>query len=184
MKGYNEVCYPLKVEIKKPDIWTVDELALSLLNVAERFNEYRSELMRASEYLNDVIDRFYSDLGIDLVDVQSALWSRKTSDGPCYLYFIQNDDSKMIKIGITQNIDSRLGNLQTSSGSPLTLLGSILYDNKDLAVKAEAKLHQHYSKYRKSPKKRRTEWFDGIILNDLRPYMEDKKLIEDMKEVW
>lgn len=182
-----EVYRPLECEPKprKNDIWSVDELALSLLNIAQRFNEYRKDLERASEYLNDVLDRFYSDLGVDLVDMQSAIWSRKINeyDGPCYLYFIQNDDSNMIKIGITQNVNSRLGNLQTSSGSPLTLLGTILFDTKDEAEEAEKKLHRRYSKFRKQPKQRRTEWFDGIILQDLRQFMDSKSLIEGIEEV-
>ena len=174
---------PIKVTPKKlPDgYWEPDELQIVLDNIADRFNDYSRRLKEAQDYVEKILDNFYADIGVDLVDLQANVWSRGTkitdkdgtSTGSGFLYFIQNDDTKDIKIGVSNDVKSRLNTLQTSNGSPLSIIGTIEFMDKSEAFRVEKELHTYFEAFRKSSKKRKTEWFrEGIkptvqtILND------------------
>lgn len=77
----------------------------------------------------------------------------------CSIYFIQNKDNKMIKIGKANNIQSRLSSLSCGSASELLLIGKIY----PAIQKDESDYHKRFKDYRI-----RGEWFDGYILDILK----------------
>ena len=66
-----------------------------------------------------------------------------------YIYFIQNEDNNLIKIGYAKNVQKRIVALQTPSTSKLILLGNIP-GNFDF----EKRLHKRFHGAKKSG-----EWF-------------------------
>ncbi len=72
---------------------------------------------------------------------------RRESEAGAFLYFIASGDT--VKIGTTNDIEKRLGALQTSSPVPLQLLASVTGD-RDM----ERALHRAFIGYRESG-----EWF-------------------------
>lgn len=70
-----------------------------------------------------------------------------------YIYLIANRDiSNRYKIGVTNNLSSRLASLQSASGCSLELLAYQLCAD---AYSVEAYLHQRYKEHRG-----KGEWFD------------------------
>lgn len=178
---------PIKVTPKKlPDgYWEPDELQIVLNNIADRFNDYSRRLKEAQDYVEKILDNFYADIGVDLVDLQVNVWSRgtKITDGngsstdSGFLYFIQNDDTKDIKIGVSNDVRSRLNTLQTSNGSPLSIIGTIEFMDKSEAFRVEKELHTYFKAFRKSSKKRKTEWFRDDIKPTVQTILNDNSFI-------
>lgn len=65
------------------------------------------------------------------------------------VYFIRNDETQDIKIGTSFRVGNRLGQLQSTNGSRLTLLATL-----PGSFQTEAYLHEYFSDLRK-----RGEWF-------------------------
>lgn len=84
---------------------------------------------------------------------------QKESNG--YLYVIRNEEN-IWKIGISEDVTSRISNLQTASPSKLTLLAT--YKSYTPVYNLEQKVHKKLRKHNI-----RGEWFDGnkITLNDI-----------------
>lgn len=72
-----------------------------------------------------------------------------------YLYFIQQGEKGPVKIGITNNIESRLSSIQTGNPQKLNVLFFLPYETKNFAAKDEAYLHCLFSHLNLSG-----EWFD------------------------
>jgi hypothetical protein len=79
---------------------------------------------------------------------ENTLVKRKEKED--FVYFIQNVDSKAVKVGTTKDLPSRLGSLQTASCSRLMLLGHIKGGES-----TEKKIHDDLKKYSISG-----EWFE------------------------
>ena len=84
--------------------------------------------------------------------------AKQTAKPPCYIYFILNDDSQAVKIGIAKNVKRRLASLQTSSPSGLKLLGTIKTKSVNDARKIEKSLHKRFDENRI-----RGEWFKADV---------------------
>ena len=100
-------------------------------------------------YINE---KFYSSKkDLTLVQFMSEL---KTFENrvSTHVYLINQDDSKMYKIGITNNVKRRLSGIQTANPNPLTLIHSGRVNN---AKELEKQLHQHFKK-----QKINREWFN------------------------
>lgn len=93
-------------------------------------------------------------------DVLTACERGKPSDRGCSLYFVDSD-KKFIKIGITENVRTRMHQFKTCSPDPLTLLAEIPMPSRDAALILENMLHGKFYKTRV-----RGEWFkrDARIL--------------------
>jgi len=77
-------------------------------------------------------------------------WSGQSRDDACgRIYFVQSTDSRLIKIGYSTNVQSRIASLQTGNGSKLKFLWETPGSMKD-----ERALHQRFSSYREEG-----EWF-------------------------
>jgi predicted GIY-YIG superfamily endonuclease len=74
-----------------------------------------------------------------------------------YLYVISNPDNKW-KIGISHNVNKRLGALQSSNPDKLTLLA--VYTSDVFAKTMEQEAHKAFKKFHISG-----EWFDGNKLS-------------------
>lgn len=68
------------------------------------------------------------------------------------VYFIQQGNDGLIKIGTTENVKARLATLQTSSPHKLNLLNTISGGRQK-----EAELHNRFSEFRKNG-----EWFEPV----------------------
>lgn len=73
-----------------------------------------------------------------------------------FVYFIS--DGQFVKIGISNDVDKRLGDLQVGNPKPLTVLFSVPVRNKKDALELEYRLHNVYHQFARCG-----EWFD--ILN-------------------
>lgn len=84
------------------------------------------------------------------------------------IYFVQEDDSRNIKIGRASNVKSRVSGLQNGNSSKLwLLLEADVYNS----VEYEKELHRKFSKYRI-----RGEWFEGseeilCCIDDMRKFI-------------
>ncbi len=72
-----------------------------------------------------------------------------------YVYIIENTYSHDTKIGISNNPEKRIKQLQTGSSRLLKIQYTILFNTRNEAIKAENSLHKKYSKYRLMG-----EWFE------------------------
>lgn len=71
------------------------------------------------------------------------------------IYFIRTkDNANLIKIGVAQDVKSRLDTLQTGNHTALELLGSFPVDSQKHGLAIERKLHDLFRYYRV-----RGEWF-------------------------
>lgn len=71
------------------------------------------------------------------------------------IYFIRTkDNANLIKIGVAQNVKSRLDTLQTGNHSALEIIGSTPIDSHKHALYIEKKIHDLFRYYRV-----RGEWF-------------------------
>lgn len=77
-----------------------------------------------------------------------------------YVYFIQAGENGPVKIGVANNVNGRLDQLQTGNHLKLTILKKIKYLSKSNSYHIEGQLHHKFRKYRI-----RGEWFKPIILN-------------------
>jgi predicted GIY-YIG superfamily endonuclease len=87
--------------------------------------------------------------------------SEKISHQAYFVYFIFNEDSNAIKIGIAHNVQKRMMSLQTSSPAKLKLMKSLQVNGSEEALKQERLLHQKFSAIRLNG-----EWFkaDTVLL--------------------
>ena len=79
-----------------------------------------------------------------------------------YVYFILDPVSSCVKIGKSNNVKSRMGELQVGNPNELKLLATIFCHDESAAFKFESKLHAAYSHLYL-----RGEWFkyDGSLQN-------------------
>lgn len=84
-----------------------------------------------------------------------------------YIYIFITNESKKIKIGVTNNIESRLKNIQT--GNP-EIVEVYYFAERDDAYKIEKMLHRHFCKNKTTSN---GEWFCDISPLDVR-----RKMIE------
>ncbi len=66
-----------------------------------------------------------------------------------YVYFIQAENKPFspIKIGVTNNLDKRLGALQTGNHDELNILGVQKFRSQDAMFDQERYLHRRFKKY-------------------------------------
>ena len=86
---------------------------------------------------------------VDISDVKDKFYSDSAKS---YLYIMHDDSNNNIKIGVTNNIDRRLSELQTASAGALNMM--YISPKCDNAYEIERKVHDHFSAYRKNG-----EWF-------------------------
>ena len=72
-----------------------------------------------------------------------------------YVYYIQEEDSKNIKIGYTFNLDERLSQLQTANSQKLTI---VRHEKCIFPHIREQELHKHYKNYHIHG-----EWFKNML---------------------
>jgi hypothetical protein len=81
------------------------------------------------------------------------------------IYFLRCEVTKIVKIGITGNINSRLTNLKVGSSTPLVLIGTIPGSSS-----MEHKIHAVFSKYR-----HHGEWF-RLSLKTVLKFIESQRI--------
>lgn len=79
----------------------------------------------------------------------------KRIQGPCHVYLIRNPDNGLHKIGIADDVERRLKQLQNDTGSVLQVVASGKLDDRDIAFGIEARFHRALCDFRKHG-----EWFD------------------------
>lgn len=77
---------------------------------------------------------------------------------PTHLYILSCNDQ--LKIGVTNNIQRRIKQLQT--GNPIPIILEYI-DERSNPIKAERYLHSQLSQFRVQG-----EWFTNITVNDIR----------------
>jgi hypothetical protein len=87
------------------------------------------------------------------------------SKSTCYVYVIEQQLTGHVKIGITEDVQSRLRSLQTAAPAPLLLRHSIICKDRDTAKTFEQLLHETYRACRTSG-----EWFKvppDVVIGDI-----------------
>ena len=87
-----------------------------------------------------------------------------------YIYFIK-DNLGHIKIGVAQNVKTRLSSLQTANPMQLELYQVFKVENINVAHRIEQRLHSHFRDYRI-----KGEWFDEKPIID---FLNQKKVAID-----
>jgi hypothetical protein len=85
----------------------------------------------------------------------------------CYVYFIQQGRGS-IKIGVSEDPDRRLKELQTGTSRQLRLIAKLCLPNRAAAFDLEKELHIAYGYLRGSG-----EWFKPAILRQMRMNLGD-----------
>ena len=75
-----------------------------------------------------------------------------------YVYFIRAGSNGPIKIGVADNVESRMDTLQTGNHMELSIVAKIKCSGRKDAYRQEANLHKFFSY-----KRLRGEWFCGSI---------------------
>lgn len=132
--------------------------------LSERIGEARRNFSREIQCAVDAFDEYVSSFLWSIVDDVLDEESECASN-PCFLYFIENADRDLVKIGISVNPNGRLKQLNTACGDNCILVRTFEFPSREDARSAESNLHRYYSHYRKAVHGRNkpTEWFDGII---------------------
>ena len=94
-------------------------------------------------------------------------WSKALTKQQTYVYFIENTENHKIKIGLSTDVNTRLRDLKTACGAELVLLGTLEHKHLEEAFKTEHDLHTEFSEQRIYVNGTTTEWFDGIIKNNV-----------------
>ena len=71
-----------------------------------------------------------------------------------YIYILKQEDSNIIKIGVTNNINKRLKSVQTGNPSKISVY---YYEERNNAYKIEAYLKKKFVKYKKEG-----EWYENL----------------------
>lgn len=69
-------------------------------------------------------------------------------DLPTYVYFIQGEQSRYIKIGYTHDLASRMASFQLGAGEKLQCIRTILFPDQKSAEDVETKLHKKFASFR------------------------------------
>ena len=88
-----------------------------------------------------------------------------------YVYFIQLGQSGPIKIGVANDVDSRLMTLQTANPSKLTAIAKIGCKSKTDAYMLEKDLHRKFSHLRQ-----KGEWFNPRLIKKLKDICDEYKI--------
>ncbi len=80
-----------------------------------------------------------------------------------FLYILTMNESSLFKVGVTNDIDKRLSNIQT--GNPLKI-NVFFCQQIDEAYKIESRIKIKYSKYIKNG-----EWYEGIKPEEIKKYI-------------
>ncbi len=72
----------------------------------------------------------------------------KVDNSSYFIYFILNEDSQAIKIGLAKDVEKRIETLQTSNPVKLELIKSIQVKSKKEAQGLEKQLHEKFSELR------------------------------------
>ena len=91
---------------------------------------------------------------VDFIEAKLADLTYYTDDEPiAFVYFIT--DGLSVKIGVAQNLDERISDLQTGNPRKLKYIALIPFLSKGRAIQAETRLHGLFSSYRQEG-----EWFN------------------------
>ena len=88
-----------------------------------------------------------------------------------YVYFIRAGSNGPIKIGVAENVESRMETLQTGNHMELQIVAKIKCTGRKAAYRREATFHREFSY-----KRIRGEWFCGTIrLNQIAQLEESER---------
>lgn len=164
-KAFNKPLF--NVENKNKDSVSIKGVDKELLTFSSHF--ITKEILQVYENIRNYrknSDSFYStnsDTALILSNLDNQQLKRSGYCAPSELYdcirmvakncaciyFVECSVTKLVKIGVSNNINLRLSSLQTGSPTPLTLLGAVVFDKS-----LEGKLHKHFSKHNSHG-----EWF-------------------------
>lgn len=80
-----------------------------------------------------------------------------------YLYILTIEGKNSFKVGVTNDIDKRLSNIQTGNPDKISIF---FCDQIDEAYSIESKIKIKYKKYIKNG-----EWYEDITPNEIKKYI-------------
>lgn len=84
-----------------------------------------------------------------------------------YVYILQQGNGGAVKIGVADNVQSRIQSLQTGSAYRLNLIGTIACESRKKAYRLEGILHKKFSSFRLEG-----EWFARQVIFQLKSIKE------------
>lgn len=139
-----------KKELAKLNIEKIKLRQPELYNLIQEFTEEKKEELKLFKNIMSLIDK----------NIFYRMYLEDKKNRTEYVYFIKNDTTGLIKIGMTTNPHDRLSSisytLKTATGMEhdLKFIG-IIYMTSSSMKDYESALHKKYEKYRKYG-----EWFD------------------------
>lgn len=142
--------------IQKQVTGTTDKL-LSMLELANVIAAIKGwPEIRSGQAHYRKFSKMYIQKYVDEVDRAA---NHMITDYSCYVYFIQQGVNGSVKIGVADNIESRLKSLQTASPVKLNLIASIGCKGRLQAYDLEGQMHKKFAAYRL-----KGEWFSKSII--------------------
>ena len=92
-----------------------------------------------------------------------------TEQSITYVYFIKNELTGHVKIGVADDVSKRLATFQTANSGDLIVLTTIAYPSRTAAFIAEYEFHVQFSE-----RKVRGEWFDKVKFSEILPESEEE----------
>ena len=93
--------------------------------------------------------------------------SKGNNAPPCWVYFLESETTRFVKIGITNNLNRRINALISACGESIKVNTTLQCSNRENARKIEGYLHSRYSEHRMHPNGKATEWFENSISEDV-----------------
>ena len=133
-----------------------------LLSLTSKVSKWRRHKEFSSVIHHDIAINFIDTVQFSLHNlIHKSCDSAKPEYG--YVYFLLNRRLKIIKIGWSISVCSRIGNISTQSGCKLELLGTI----KSRSIQMESDFHKKFKRFR-----HHGEWFR--YESDLKTFVENK----------
>lgn len=97
-----------------------------------------------------------------LVKYRDSINANKLTNPKSWVYFIQEGENGHVKVGVSDDVDSRLLSLQTSNPRPLRLVAKLGCSSRRHAFDIEGVIHKKMYSYNVNG-----EWFANRILNSI-----------------
>ena len=107
----------------------------------KRFLKHFDYIEDALYEMKRITDEFSDGLG-DFFDFMED--PEESKDTPCYVYYLLNEPSDKVKIGISSYPDQRAKQLQTAAGEAIDILHTIKFKDRQTAINMERFLHQKF----------------------------------------
>lgn len=97
-------------------------------------------------------------------------WTRPVKNDAMSVYFFENDQTHMIKIGVSNDVERRRKDIMSAAGMPISVIG-VIPKKFRAAFRLEQALHVLFEENRIVAGGMVTEWFDSSVKPKVLDYL-------------